>query len=481
MNYRMISRILGYVLLITAALMILPLIAGLAFRESVLNFVITILLTAGLGGALAAVKPEKQDLFARDGFALVGLSWIIVSALGALPFVISGDIPDYIDAFFETVSGFTTTGATILTEVESMSRGCMFWRLFTHWIGGMGMLVFIMAILPMSGEHSMHILRAEVPGPSVGKLVPRAKKTALILYLIYGGFTVLETILLLCGGMSFYEALLHAFATAGTGGFSTRNASIGGFDSLYVEIVIAVFMYIYAINFNLYYFILIKKGSLALKSEELHVFLCIVLAAIAVFTFNTADLYGGPLHALRYSFFNVATLISTAGFGTADFTAWPAISQSVVVVLMFIGGCGGSTGGGLKLSRVMLICKSAFADFRQMIFPRSVSVVRMEGKRVDSGTVKAACSYFLLYMLLLFITTFIISFDGYDMTTNFTAAVSCLSNVGPGLGLIGPNGNFSIFSGFTKVIMAFAMLAGRLEIYPILVFLLPRRQFRIQV
>lgn len=476
MNYRLILKILGYVLLITAALMLLPLAAGLFFHESVMNFVITIAVTGIAGGLLSRIRPEKQELFARDGFVLVGASWVLVSALGALPFVISGDIPDYIDAFFETVSGFTTTGATILTEVESMSRGCMFWRLFTHWIGGMGMLVFIMAILPMSGGHSMHIMRAEVPGPSVGKLVPRAGKTALILYLIYTGFTVLETILLLCGGMSFYEALLHAFATAGTGGFSTRNASIAGFNSLYIEMVIAAFMYIYAINFNLYYFILIRKGSLALRSEELRVFLCIVAAAVAIFTFNTADIYGGPLHALRYSFFNVGTLISTAGFGTADFTQWPALSQSVVVILMFIGGCGGSTGGGLKLSRVMILVKSGLADLKQTIFPQSVNIVRMEGKRVDPGTVKAAGSYFILYMLLLFAVTVIISLDGYDMATNFTAAVSCLSNVGPGLGLIGPSGNFSIFSGFTKVVMSFAMLIGRLEIYPILVFLLPRRR-----
>lgn len=475
MNYRMICKVLGNVLIITAALMFLPLIAGLVYGENVFNFIITILLTAGLGCALISIKPKKQDLFARDGFAIVGASWIVISLLGALPFVICGDIPNYIDAFFETVSGFTTTGATILSEVETLSRGCMFWRLFTHWIGGMGMLVFIMAVLPLSGEHSMHIMRAEVPGPTVGKLVPRAKKTALILYLIYLGFTVAETILLLCGGMSFYDSLLHAFATAGTGGFSTNSASIGGFNSLYIEMVIAVFMYIFAINFNLYYLILIKKVSVALSSEELHTFVFIVIGAITIITFNTADIYGGPLKALRYSFFNVATIISTAGFGTTDFNLWPSLSKSILIILMFIGGCAGSTGGGLKLSRVMILVKGAFADVKQMVFPQTVTTVRIDGKRVDSATIKASGTYFVLYMIFLLLTAAIVSFDGYDMTTNFTAALSCLSNVGPGLGLIGPSGNYSLFSGLSKITMAFAMLLGRLEIYPLLVFLFPDR------
>lgn len=475
MNYRMICRVLGYVLLITAALMLLPLIVGLVYGESVVNFIITILLTASIGGIFISVKPKKQDLFARDGFAIVGASWIIISLLGALPFVISGDIPSYIDAFFETVSGFTTTGATILTEVETLSRGCMFWRLFTHWIGGMGMLVFIMAVLPLSGEHSMHIMRAEVPGPTVGKLVPRAKKTAMILYLIYLGLTVLETIFLLCGKMSFFDAICHAFATAGTGGFSTRNASIAAFNSVYIETVIAVFMYIFAINFNLYYLILIKKVSVALSSEELHTFLFIVIGSVAIITLNTADFYGGALKALRYSFFNVATIISTAGFGTTDFNLWPSLSKSILVLLMFIGGCAGSTGGGLKLSRVILLIKAAFADVKQMVFPQSVISVRIDGKRVDSGTIKASSTYFVLYMLFLLLTAAIISVDGFDTTTNFTAALSCLSNVGPGLSLVGPTGNYSIFSDFSKIVMSIAMLLGRLEIYPLLVFVFPDR------
>ena len=473
MNYKMIVRVLGYVMLIIAGLMLFPLIAGLCYGESVTNFIITIAVTALVGFLMSRVKPVRQEIFARDGFAIVGIAWILMSLLGAIPFVLSGDIPSYVDAVFETVSGFTTTGASVVLNVEEMSRGCLFWRLFTHWIGGMGMLVFIMAVMPLSGEHSMHIMRAEIPGPTVGKLVPRAKKTALILYMIYAGLTILETILLLCGGMSFFDAILHAFATAGTGGFSTRAASVGAYNSLYIEIVIATFMLIFAVNFNLYFLILIGKVKAALSSEELHVFICMVGIAVAGIAIAISPIYGGFFKALRYAYFNVATVVSTAGFGTADFTQWPALTQWILVMLMFVGGCAGSTGGGLKLSRVILVIKAAAADVRQMIFPRSVTVARIDGKRVDEGTVRAAYTYFALYILFLIGVTMLISVDGWDVTTNFTATVSCLSNIGPGLGLVGPSGSFSIFSDFSKVVLSIAMLLGRLEIYPILVLVVP--------
>ena len=473
MNYRMICRVLGYVLLIISALMLLPLIAGLWYRENVLNFVITIGCTAALGFLMSRVKPASQDMFAREGFAIVGISWLLMSLLGALPFVISGDIPSYIDAVFETASGFTTTGASILNDVEGLSRGCMFWRCFTHWIGGMGMLVFLMAIMPMSGEHSMHIMRAEVPGPTVGKLVPRVRKTATILYMIYFALTVLEAILLLCGGMSFYDAILHAFATAGTGGFSTRAASIGAFNSTYIDVVITVFMILFGVNFNLYYLMLIGKFKDALKSEELHVYLAIIVSAAVIIAICIADMYGGFTKALRYSFFNVATVVSTTGFGNADFTKWPALAQVLLVAIMFMGGCAGSTGGGMKVSRLMVVVKSAFADISQMISPRSVNVVRLDKKRVSSETVKACGTYFAIYMLILLVTTVLISADGYDTSTNFTAAISCLSNIGPGLSLVGPAGNFAIFSDFSKIVMTLAMLLGRLEVYPLLVLVMP--------
>ena len=473
MNYRMIARILGMVLLILAALLVLPLIAGLCYGENVLNFAVTIAAAAALGGIFMLFKPKNRDIYAREGFTAVGLSWILMSLIGALPFVISGDIPSYVDALFETVSGFTTTGSTLLTDVEAMSRGCMFWRMFTHWIGGMGVLVFIMAVLPMSGEHSMHIMRAEIPGPVVGKLVPRARKTAAILYMIYMGLTAIETVFLLCGGMSFYDALLHAFATAGTGGFSTRGASIAAFDSLYIEVVISVFMLLFAVNFNLYFLLLMGRVRDVLKNQELRCFLVIVAFSMLTIAWNISGQYGGFAEALRYSSFTVASLVSSTGFGTADFTQWPQYSQWLLVIIMFVGACAGSTGGGLKLSRVMLLLKATFSDLRHMIWPRRVNRVQMEGQRVEQAAIRAVFSYFTLYMLILLLGTLLISFDGFDTATNFTAALTCLSNMGPGLGLIGPSGNFSIFSDFSKLLMSFLMLAGRLEIYPILVLFFP--------
>ena len=472
MNYRMIAFILGRVLLILAALLLLPLIAALVFAESVLPFAVTILLTAAVGGALLLVKPRTREIYAREGFACVGLSWLSMSLLGCVPFLISGDIPCFVDAFFETVSGFTTTGASILNDIESLSRSGLFWRSFTHWIGGMGVLVFLMAVMPMSGERSMHIMRAEVPGPTVGKLVPRARETARILYIIYTAFTVVETVLLMLGGMSFYEALLHAFATAGTGGFSTRNASIAAFDSVYVETVIGVFLVLFGTNFNLFYLILIGRVREALSSEELHRYLEIIAVCVGLIVLGTHGMYGAA-GALRNGFFVVMSTLSTAGFCTVDYTLWPSWLQTMIVLLMFVGGCAGSTGGGLKLSRVMLLIRTAWADVGRVISPRRVSRVQMDGRRVTAETTGAVYSYVALVMLILLGCTALISFDGYDFSTNFTAALSCISNVGPGLGLIGPSGNFAIFSPFSKLVMAFTMLFGRLEVYAMLILFIP--------
>ena len=472
MNYRMIAFILGRVLLILAALLLLPLIAALVFAESVLPFAVTILLTAAVGGALLLVKPRTREIYAREGFACVGLSWLSMSLLGCVPFLISGDIPCFVDAFFETVSGFTTTGASILNDIESLSRSGLFWRSFTHWIGGMGVLVFLMAVMPMSGERSMHIMRAEVPGPTVGKLVPRARETARILYLIYTVFTVVETVLLMLGGMSFYEALLHAFATAGTGGFSTRNASIAAFDSVYVETVIGVFLVLFGTNFNLFYLILIGRVREALSSEELHRYLEIIAVCVGLIVLGTHGMYGAA-GALRNGFFVVMSTLSTAGFCTVDYTLWPSWLQTMIVLLMFVGGCAGSTGGGLKLSRVMLLIRTAWADVGRVISPRRVSRVQMDGRRVTAETTGAVYSYVALVMLILLGCTAAVSFDGFDFATNFTAALSCISNVGPGLGLIGPSGNFAIFSPFSKFVMAFTMLFGRLEVYAMLILFIP--------
>lgn len=474
MNYKMIRRLLGTVLLIYAGLMLLPLVAGLCFRESVINFIIAIAATAAAGGLLIlSGRTDSRAIFAREGYVTVGLSWILMSLFGAIPFVINGDIPSYLDAVFETASGLSTTGASILNNVELLSRCGLFWRSFTHWIGGMGMLVFIMAVLPMGGDHAMHIMRAEVPGPTVGKLVPRLRNTAKILYFIYTGFTVLETVMLMLGGMSFYEALLHAFASAGTGGFSTRGASIAAFDSLYIELVISTFLILFAINFNLYYLIIIGRIRDALGSEELHRFFAIIVISVLAIAGGIAKIYGGFATGLRHAFFNVISLLTTAGFGTEDFVKWPHYTQMLLVVMMFIGGCAGGTGGGLKLSRVMLLVRSALADLRQVLQPRTVRRVQMDGKRIESSLSRAMYSYFILYFLILLLGAFVISFDGFDFATNFTASLSCLSNVGPGLSRIGPTGNFAIFSPVSKAFMILLMLIGRLEIYPILILLNP--------
>ena len=473
MNRRMICRVLGLILLCLAALLLLPMVAGLCYGESVSHFLITIAISGTAGFLLTRVRPYSTVIYAKDGFVVVSLGWILMSMLGALPFVISGDIPNYINALFETVSGFTTTGASILDDIEGLSRGCMFWRSFTHWIGGMGVLVFILAVLPMSGEHSMHIMRAEVPGPTVGKLVPRVRQTAKILYLIYIAMTVLEMLLLLLGGMDFYDALLHAFATAGTGGFSTRAASIAAFDSVYLEMVIAVFMVLFGINFNLYFLLLIGRWRDALKSEELRWYLGIIAASVMAIALGISKMYGGIAAGLRHAFFYVASITSSTGFGTVDFVTWPEYCKWIIVMLMFCGACAGSTGGGIKTSRVIILFKNVACEIRQMIHPRTVTRVQLDGKRVDTAGLKAVSTFFTSFMLLLIIGSFLVSLDGYDMATNFSAVLSSLSNIGPGMSLIGPTGNYNIFSYGSKLVLTLTMLIGRLEIFPILILFSP--------
>ena len=473
MNRRMICRVLGFILECLAGLLILPTVAGLCYGEGVTHFLITMALSGTLGFLLTRVKPYSDVIYAKDGFVVVSLGWVLMSMIGALPFVLSGDIPNYINALFETVSGFTTTGASILEDVEGLSRGCMFWRSFTHWIGGMGVLVFILAVLPMSGEHSMHIMRAEVPGPTVGKLVPRVRQTAKILYLIYIAMTVLEMLLLLLGGMSFYDALLHAFATAGTGGFSTKGASIAAFDSLYLEMVIAVFMVLFGVNFNLYFLLLIGRWKDALKSEELHWYLGIIAASVMAIALGISKMYGGLATGLRHAFFYVASITSSTGFGTVDFVTWPEYCKWIIVMLMFCGACAGGTGGGIKTSRVIILFKNVACEIRQMIHPRTVTRVQLDGKRVDADGLKAVSTFFTSFMLLLITGSFLVSLDGYDMATNFSAVLSSLSNIGPGMSLIGPTGNYNIFSYGSKLVLTVMMLIGRLEIFPILILFSP--------
>ncbi len=473
MNYRIVLNILGKVLLVEAVLLLLPMAAALAYHESVTPFLWTMLPLLLTGGAMNCVRPKSNDLFAREGFVIVGLSWLLMSVFGALPFVFSGDIPHYVDALFETVSGFTTTGASILENVEPMSRGCMFWRLFTHWVGGMGVLVFIAAVLPVSGDHYIHVMRAEVPGPTVSKLVPRARKTARILYLIYLVLTLLETVFLLFGGLSFYDAFLHACATAGTGGFSTLAASVGGFDSVYVEMVIATFMLLFGCNFNLFYLILLGQGLAALKSEELRVYLAVVTLAVLAIALNIMGSVGGFAQGLRYAYFQVTTIVSTTGFSTCDFDLWPEFSRTILVLLMFMGGCAGSTAGGIKVSRIMILFKSYRHELKNLILPTRVKRIWFEGKAVGGETVHSVLVFFEVYMAIMLLGVLILSLDGRDLVTNLTASIACISNVGPGLSAVGPAANYAFFSVPCKLVLALEMLLGRLEIFPVLFLFSP--------
>ena len=474
MNRRMIFHLLGRIILLEAALLLVPLGVSVYYGEvcvtAILNAIVVALLS---GGVLTLVsRPSSQRLFAKEGFVIVALAWLCVSLIGALPFSLSGSVPTYVDAFFETVSGFTTTGASILTDVTSMERGLLFWRSFTHWVGGMGVLVLVMAIAPTANDRSMHILRAEIPGPIIGKLVPRARDTAKILYIIYLMLTAAEVILLRVGGMSFFESLVHSFGTAGTGGFGVHTDSIAGF-SPYIQWVIAVFMMLFGVNFNLYYLMLLRQFRSVLKSGELWCYLGILLASSAIITVNIYPLFDSVGEAVRQSFFQVSSIATTTGYTTTDFNLWPSLSKTVLLLLMFVGGCAGSTAGGLKVSRVMLLWKAARRDLRRQLHPRAVGVVKLEGKRVDDQTVQSAGVYLTVYMMILAAVFLAVSFEPFDMETNLSATIACFNNVGPGFALVGPVGNYAAYSGFAKVALSFAMLFGRLEIYPLLLVLMP--------
>ena len=469
----MIAYIIGRILLTEAALLVLPLLVTFLYGESPVPFLIPILLLALCGGAMGWKKPKSTALYARDGLAVVALAWICMSLFGALPFVLSGDIPNYVDAFFETVSGFTTTGSSILTEIEPLSRGGLFWRSFTHWVGGMGVLVFVMAILPMNDGHGMHLMRAEVPGPTVGKLVSRMSDTAKILYGIYLAMTVIETVLLLLGGMSLYDSLIHAFGTAGTGGFSCRNLSVGAYDSVYFDGVIGVFMLLFGVNFNLYYFLLIRRFRDVLHSEELRAYLLIVAASVLAIAVNISHLYQSFAASLRYAFFQVSSIITTTGYATADFNAWPAFSKAILVILMFVGACAGSTGGGMKVARIVILAKTSVCDMRKMLHPNAVATVRFEGKPIGEKNIRSVHLFLTVYLIVFTISCLLLSLEEMDLVTTFTAVAACMNNIGPGLEVVGPMGNFAAFSPWAKVLLSFDMLVGRLEIFPMLLLFAP--------
>lgn len=470
----MILYILGSILKAEAVLLLLPMIVGVIYGErSSSAFLITILITLALGFLMSIKRPKNKTIYAREGFVVVALAWIVMSLTGALPFTISGAIPSYIDAFFETVSGFTTTGSTILSEVEALPKCMLFWRSFTHWIGGMGVLVFVLAIVPLADEHSMHLMRAEVPGPQVGKLVPRIKNTAMILYGLYIVLTIIEILLLLLGGMSFFDSVVNSFATAGTGGFSIRNASIAAYDSVYAEIVMTVFMALFGINFNLMFFLAIGRFKDAIKSEELRVYIGIIAAATILITLNILPLYDSFGQALRYSSFQVSSVITTTGFITANYELWPQFSQIILLIVMFIGACAGSTGGGLKISRIIIMVKSMLREIMGLSHRRLIKNVRFEGKTVDEEVVRGVNTYFTIYCILFILFVLVVSLDGFDFKTTVSSVITCINNVGPGLGIVGPVGNFSRFSGFNKLVLSLAMLTGRLEIFPIIMLFTP--------
>lgn len=474
MNRKMVFHICGQMLLIEAVLLVLPLVTAAIYGEScVWAFLGTIGAALLLGGFLMLfAKPESRVIYSREGFCITALTWLLFSVIGALPFVISGEIPSPVDAFFETVSGFTTTGASIVTDVESLSHGILMWRSFTHWVGGMGILVLVMAFLPMTTDRSIHIMRAEMPGPIVGKLVPKVRQTALILYIIYIALTFLQIVMLLFGGMTLFEALIHAFGTAGTGGFGIKADSIAGY-SPYIQWTITAFMFIFGVNFNLYYLALLRRFKTAISSEELWAYIGIAAVSITAIAVNIRPLYSTFSETVRYSAFQVMTVMSTTGFATADFNLWPQFSKTVLFILMFFGACAGSTAGGLKISRVVMLFKSIKCELKKMLHPRAVSAVRFEGKSLDNATISGVGMYFALYMAIYLAVFLLISFEPFDFETKFTSVSACFNNIGPGLGAAGPAGSFAGYTAFSKIVLSVSMLLGRLEIYPIVFALSP--------
>lgn len=485
MNYRAISYILGRIYIIVGGLMLLPLFVCIyynlnGFEEAkYTSFIIPIIILEILGIALTVKKPKKFNIFAKEGFVICGLGWLTMSALGALPFVISGYIPDYIDAFFETVSGFTTTGSSILTEVESLPKSILFWRSFTIWIGGMGILSFMIAIIPKAKENSMFIMKAEVPGPTTSKVVSKISLSARILYIIYFVMTILEIFILFLGtkvtgdNIRFFDCVVTSFATAGTGGFSVLNQSILGYHSPFAEWIIIVFMFLFGANFNLYFLLLTRRISDALKDEEFRAYVIINLTAVILIVINIYSLYDSVSLAVRDAFFSVNSTMSTTGFCTADFNGWPTFSKVVLLLVMCVGGCAGSTGGGIKVVRVSLLFKQMLVDLRQTVRPRSVLNVRINKKTVDKKVMKSVKSYLNVYIVIFAISLLAISLDNYDFTTCFSAVIACFNNIGPGLEVVGPVGNFSGFSHISKLVLIFDMLAGRLELFPILLLFSP--------
>lgn len=469
MNKRIIIRLIGKIILTEVILMIPSLLIAFAYGEGdAAGFLFTMIPAGLLGLLLTFVRKSEERMSSRDGYFIVAAAWIIISLIGAMPLYISGEFDSYWNALFEIVSGFTTTGASILARPEKLGHGILFWRSFTHWIGGMGVLVFVMMVMPMENDNSMHLVRAEVPGPTAGKLVPRMRTTSMILYGIYAAMTLILIVILHIFGMETFDSFCIAFGTAGTGGFATSSAGIAGYNSLAIEITLSIFMLLFGVNFSVYHLILLGKLKEAFSMEEVKAYLAIVAVSTLAIACNIINFAGGFFKGLRQAFFQVSSIITTTGFATVDFDLWPEFSKHLLVLLMVIGACAGSTGGGMKVSRVLILLKSSIAEVVQIINPKGVVTVRLNGKPVDKKTLSSTRIYAASYMILVCLFTLVVSLDGLDFTTNFTAVLSCFNNIGPGLNLVGPMVNFSVYSDWAQVILSVAMLTGRLEIFPML-------------
>lgn len=481
MNIKMVIYLLGKMLRMEGLILLIPMAVSLLYREEGFLYFAAVAFVLYIIGMLIGRKvPEKADIYAKEGFVIVAMIWILWSFFGAMPFYFSGSIPKFVDAFFETVSGFTTTGSTILSDIQILPRGMLFWRNLTHWIGGMGVLVLMLAVMPLADKRSMYLMRAEMPGPTIGKLEPTIRSTAKILYGMYFALTFLELLLLLAGGMNLYDACLHAFSTAGTGGFSNRNASVSYYNSAYIDGVITVFMLLFGVNFNVFYFIFVKKYLKSLKNSELRAYLSIIALSTIAITINISGMYPSFGKAFRYAVFQVVSIITTTGFYTANYDLWPEFSKTILILLMIIGSCAGSTGGGIKVSRILIMIKVVKREVKRMLHPRAVSVVKMDGRMVESETIDGVFVYLITYGMILAISLLIVSIDNYDFASNLSGVLTMLNNVGPGISLTGPVENFSAFSWLSKLVFSADMLLGRLEIFPFLMLFSPslwRRKF----
>lgn len=476
MNFGMIRNLLGQVIKYEALLMGISLIVSLIYGEFKTAFVfgaiIAFMLILSL--ILTLKKPKNTLFFAKEGVVTVSLSWVVISLFGAMPFYFSGAVPSVIDSLFETISGFTTTGSSILANVEALDKGLLFWRSFTHWIGGMGVLMFVMAILPLSGADPLHLMRAESPGPTTEKLVPKARQTAKILYKIYIGLSLLEILFLLIGGMPLFDSIVNTFGTAGTGGFAIKNASIGAYNSVYIEIVITVFMALFGVNFSAYFLLLTKRFKSFLSHEEARVYFGILIVSMLAIAANlTGTIYSNFAESLRYSSFQVSSIMTTTGYATANFDTWPTFSKLVLVTLMFIGACAGSTGGGLKVSRIIIMYKSLKREAFKILHPNAVKQIKLDNVKVEEDVIRGTGVFIVTLIGIYAVSTLLVSLNGYDFATSTTAVAACINNIGPGLGMVSPVGNFSAFSVFSKIILSVDMLIGRLEVFPILLLLSP--------